>query len=430
VPRALLLFAVAVLVFAPTAAAATYLDAAAEALGSDPVYVDPAAEAKVSASDAARLRDRIANSDAGPIYIAVVHAAARNEAGGDATDWLRMLADRLDRRGTYAVVVGNQFRAGSTLLERGEAARLATEAFQKQHEQGVGATLLAFVDEVAAARNGSGGDSNPDDTSFWPILAVAGAGAGGFVLLRRRRRARREREALVAGKAVAQEDMLALADDIRALDLDVEMPDVDSDAKEHYGRSVDAYERADRAYDTARRPQDLAAVASALEEGRYEMASAKAVLEGREPPERRPPCFFDPRHGPSDRNVLWAPPGGEPREVPACAADALRIEQGGDPEQREVLVGGRTVPYYGVPGLMPYASGFYGLWGGGLFPGFLLGSMFGGGMWAPDAYAGASSDQGGDFDGGFGDGLTGGDWGGGDFGGGGGGDFGGGGGDF
>ena len=94
--------------------------------------------------------------------------------------------------------------------------------------------------------------------------------------------------------------MLALADDIRALDLDVEMPDVDRGAKEHYGRSVEAYERADRAYDTARRPDDLASVSSALEEGRYEMASAKARLEGREAPERLPPCFFDPRHGPSD----------------------------------------------------------------------------------------------------------------------------------
>jgi hypothetical protein len=424
-----LLVVVAVLAFAPTASAATYLDQAASALRSDPVYVHPEGESTVSAADAAQLRDRIANSDAGPIYIAVVPAAARNEAGGDAADWLRSLAETLARRGTYAAVVGNQFRAASTILGRGEAARVATDAFEEHRDDGVAATLLAFVDGVTAERSGSG-DGGSDDTSLWPILAVAGAGAFGFVLLRRRRRARRDREALTTGKAVAQEDMLALADDIRALDLDVEMPDVDRDAKEHYGRAVEAYERADRAYDTARRPQDLAVVSSALEEGRYEMTSAKARLEGREPPERRPPCFFDPRHGPSERNVLWAPRGGEPREVPACAADALRIEEGGEPEQREVLVGGRTVPYYGVPGLMPYASGFYGMFGGGLFPGFLLGSAFGGGLWAGDASAATSSDEGGDFDGGFGDGLTGGDWSGGDFGGGGGGDFGGGGGDF
>jgi MYXO-CTERM domain-containing protein len=415
----LLVLLAAAFALAPSASAATFLDQAAEALRADPVYVHPDAEETLSAADAARLRDRIANANAGPLYIAVVPAAARNEAGGDATDWLRRLAVTLERPGTYALVVGNQFRAGSNTLERGEAARLATRAFEANRDEGVAAVLLAFVDEVAGTRSGSDGNGSSEDTSLWPILAVAGAGGLGFVLLRRRRRARRDREALTTGKAVAQEDMLALADDIRALDLDVEMPDVSVDAKEHYGRAVESYERADRAYDTARRPQDLAAVSSALEEGRYEMASAKARLEGRDPPERRPPCFFDPRHGPSERNVLWAPPGGEPREVPACAADALRLEEGRDPEQREVDVGGQRTPYWGVPGLTPYASGFYGLWGGGLFPGFLLGSMFGG-LGAEDASARTGDDFGGDF----GDGLSGGDWGGGgDFGGGGGGDF-------
>ena len=427
-PRLLFLVVVVVFAFPAAASAAPFVDQAATALRSDPVYVHPDAKPTISAAEADGLRERIASSDAGPVYIAIVPAAARNEAGGDASDWLRSLADALDRRGTYAAVVGGQFRAGSRgVLAHGEAARLATDAFQEHSDEGLAPTLLAFVDKVTAARSGaeSSGGGGSDGTSLLPILAVVGAGAFGFVLLRRRRRARRDREALTTGKAVAQEDMLALADDIRALDLDVEMPDVDPEAKAHYGRSVEAYERADRAYDTARRPNDLAAVSSALEEGRYEMASAKARLEGGEAPERRPPCFFDPRHGPSERNVMWTPPsGGEPREVPACAADALRVEEGEEPEHREVLVGGQRTPYWGVPGLMPYASGFYGMFGGGLFPGFLLGSVFGGGLFAGDAQA----DTGGDYGGG--DDFGGGDWGGGDFGGGGGGDFGGGGGDF
>jgi hypothetical protein len=426
-----LLFLLVVVLALPQAAsgASSFVDQAATALRSDPVYVHPGAKPTISAAQADQLRERIASSDAGPVYIAIVPAAARNEAGGDAGDWLRSLADAVGRRGTYAVVVGGQFRAGSRgVLARGEAARLATDAFQEHSDEGLAPTLLAFVDKVAAERSGaeSSGDGGSDGTSLLPILAVVGAGAFGFVLLRRRRRARRDREALTTGKAVAQEDMLALADDIRALDLDVEMPDVDPDAKAHYGRSVEAYERADRAYDTARRPNDLAAVSSALEEGRYEMASAKARLEGHEAPERRPPCFFDPRHGPSERNVLWSPPGGEPREVPACAADALRVEAGEEPEHREVLVGGQRTPYWGVPGLMPYTSGFYGMFGGGLFPGFLLGSVFGGGLFAGDA----QGDTGGGDYGGGDDFGGGGDWGGGDFGGGGGGDFGGGGGDF
>lgn len=425
-PRLLFLLVTLALAL-PTGASATpyYVDQAGSALRSDPVYVHPDAKPTISGAEADRLRSRIAASGAGPMYIAIVPAGARAEAGGDAADWLRSLAEWLKRRGTYAAVVGGQFRAASNgVLPRGEAARVATEAFEEHSQEGLAPTLLAFVDGVAAARRGETGSSEEESSggdSFLPILVAVGAGGLGFVLLRRRRRARQQREALTTGKTVAQEDLLALADDIRALDLDVEMPDVDPDAKAHYGRSVEAYERADRAYDTARRPDDLAAVSSALEEGRYEMASAKARLEGHEAPERRPPCFFDPRHGPSDRNVMWAPPGGEPREVPACAADALRIEEGEEPEQREVLVGGQRTPYWGVPGLMPYASGFYGMFGGGLFPGFLLGSMFGGGLFAGEAHADTGGDHGGSDD------LGGGDWGG-DWGGGGGGDFGGGGG--
>jgi hypothetical protein len=432
VSRLLLALIALALALPGSALAGPIVDGAAQALASDPVYVHPDAEAAVSEEDADRLRERIGTTGAGPLYIAILPSAARNEAGGDTTELVRLLATSLGRPGTYAVVAGGQFRAGSTVLERGEAARLATDAFEERSEDGVTATLLAFVDNVGAARRGEPEPAGSEDSggsdggSFWPILAVAGAGAAGFVLWRRRRRMRRDREALAQGKAVAQEDLLALADDIRALDLDVEMPDVDPDAKADYGRAVEAYERADRAYDTARRNDDLAAVSSALEEGRYAMASAKARLEGREPPERRPPCFFDPRHGPSERDVSWAPPGGEVRLVPACAADALRIEEGEEPAQREVLVGGQRVPYWGVPGLMPYAGGFYGIFGGGLFPGFLLGSMVGGGMFAETAAADTGPDSG-DFGG---DDFGGGDWGGGDFGGGGGGDFGGGGGDF
>jgi hypothetical protein len=147
-------------------------------------------------------------------------------------------------------------------------------------------------------------------------------------------------------------------------------------------------------------------VGAALEEGRWAMSSARARLEDREPPERRSPCFFDPRHGPATRDVEWAPPGGEPRMVPACEADALRVEEGDDPEAREVTVGGQRMPYWAAgPMYAPFMGGFY---GGGILPGLLIGTSLGGFWDTPD--------------------TGGGDWGGGDFGGGdfGGGDFGGG----
>jgi hypothetical protein len=227
----------------------------------------------------------------------------------------------------------------------------------------------------------------------------------------------------------ARDDMVALGDDIRALDLDVEMPDVNPDAKQRYGQAVEAYDRANLVFERARQPEDLEAMASALEEGRFAMVAAKAIMEGREPPERRPPCFFDPRHGPSTEDVDWAPPGGQPRPVPACAADALRIKEGFDPHGRQVTVDGRPTDYWNAPAHYgPYAGGYFGGAGGGLLPGLLMGSVLGGalglgaGLFADDAFGGEGGGDWGDGGDGGGDGGgwgDGGDFGGGDFGGGG-----------
>ncbi len=215
-------------------------------------------------------------------------------------------------------------------------------------------------------------------------------------------------------RAAAQEDLLALAEDIRAHDLDVELPGASAEAKEDYARALSMYERADRALDRARQPEDLEEVTAAIEEGRFAMASAKARLAGRAPPERRPPCFFDPRHGPSSRDVEWAPPWGAPRLVPACEADAQRVEHGVEPAAREVMVGGRPTPYWNAPPAYgPWAGGYFGGFGG-LFPGLLLGSMLGGAL-GPHMVIGHGEDFGGeDFGGGD---FGGGDFGGGDFGG-------------
>jgi hypothetical protein len=424
--RRLLLVTAFLLAAAPASAQDSALvDRAVEGLRQDPVYVDPQAERALSESEAERLRERIAAADSSPFFVAVVPAAT-----GDASDVLRELRSRLDRDGTFAVVAGNEFRAASTELEVRE---LADEAIDEHGEEGVLPTLLDFVDRVEAAQ--AGGDaaegaadeeSDGSNTGLWILLGV-GAGGIGLFALRRRRRAQAEQAELAEVKAEAQADLLALADDIRALDLDVEMPGADLRGKEDYAQAVAAYERADRALDRARSPDDMEAVSSALEEGRYAMESAKARLAGREPPERRPPCFFDPRHGPSVADVEWAPDGGAPRPVPACAADVQRIRDGLDPQPREVTVGGERRPYWDAPAAYgPYAGGFFG-GAAGIFPGLILGSLLGSSLgWGagPAFGAGEDYDTGdSDFGGGdFGD-FGGGDFGGGDFGGG---DFGGG----
>jgi hypothetical protein len=272
-------------------------------------------------------------------------------------------------------------------------------------------TLLDFIDRVGAARSGSG--SSGSSFGWWPIVLLA---LVAFFIYRRIKRRRQNAIDATEVKEAAREDLVALADDVQGLEYKVER---DAAAKRDYLAALDKYGQASAAFDRAVTPDQLAPVAESLEEGRYLMASAEARLEGNDPPERRPACFFDPRHGPSVRDVEWAPPGGQPRAVPACAADAVRIEQGEEPESRHVLVGGQATPYWA-------AGPMYGGYFGGFFPGLLVGELLmGGGLgglgWGgvPGGYEGGGSSDG-DFGGGGAGDFGGGDFGGGD---GGGGDF-------
>jgi hypothetical protein len=229
----------------------------------------------------------------------------------------------------------------------------------------------------------------------------------------------------------AKEDLVALGDDIRTLDVDIQMPTASDEAKQRYSQALEAYTRAGQLFDRAKHPDELAPVSETLEEGRYAMAYTKALLDGKPPPERRPPCFFDPRHGPSVEDVEWAPEGGQPRPVPACAADAIRVKEGFQPHGRQVSVDGRMTDYWNAPRHYgPYAGGYFGGFGGGgllttLLAGSALGAGLGLGMGAiGEVFGGDGDGDGGGFGDGDGDGGGfGGDGGDGDFGGGDGGDF-------
>jgi hypothetical protein len=418
-------------------AQSSIIERAAEGLKNDPVYVDPQADSILSQEEAQRLSERIAAADAGPVYIAVLPEEALSEGGGDPAGVLGTLGQTLGRSGTYAVVTGTELVAGTsggTPFDTGTVPELATLAVESAGGDGAAAVLTDFVDRLEASA-ASGGSLPQVDTPNTPDgdgggfgllpLLLVGGGIAFIVSLRRRRASERRSELqLEEVKGAAMDDLVALGNDLRALDLDVEMPDADPAAKKDYVHALGCYERASQSIDEARRPEDIEAVTSQLEEGRWAMASAKARLNGLPPPERRPPCFFDPRHGPSARDVEWAPPGGAPRAVPACAEDAGRVERGEEPMAREITVGGRSMPYWNAPAYYgPWAGGYFGGMAGGFFPGLFLGSMLGGGFYGADY--GGGGDYGGD---GGGDGLGGGDFGGGDFGGGdfGGGDFGGG----
>jgi hypothetical protein len=424
---ALAVVAAAALLLGATAQAGERIDAAVAALQSSPVYVERDAQLAIGSADQDRLRAAIDTSGAGPVYIAILPLAAENETGGNPDGVLQAIHDGLARRGTYAVIVGRHFRAGSDgVLAKGVAGELATEALNAHRGEGATATLTDFVHRVADARQSGGaptGTTNEPGTGggiLIGLLVLGGLAFLGFRVLQGRRRQQAELEEV---KAAAHDDLIALADDVQKLEQPVE---ANAHAKQEYEQALADYDQASSAFDRARRTKELEAVAGSLEEGRYHMAAAQALLDGKQPPERRPPCFFDPRHGPSTRDVEWAPPGGVSRKVPACEADAQAVERGEEPAPREVVAGGRRVPYWNAP---PYfgawAGGYFMPFGGtgflsGLFVGELLGGAYGGwgyGSWGGSGMPGGFgswSGGGGDFGGGM-------SFGGGDFGGGGGG---------
>ncbi len=216
----------------------------------------------------------------------------------------------------------------------------------------------------------------------------------------------RERRAqLAASRGVASEDITTFGEELQRLDSQVAGHPLDEAMQQDYQRALDAYEDAKRSLEVVKKPDEIRHVTEILEDGRYAAASVKARVAGEPLPVRRPPCFFDPAHGPSVQNVDWAPDGGIPRSVPTCAADTERVLAGAEPSVRTVMVGSQRVPYWqGGPAYGPWAQGYYGSWGGlDLLTGVLIGSTLAG----PDQVSGgigdglgsAEGDPGGTFDG-------------------------------
>ena len=239
-------------------------------------------------------------------------------------------------------------------------------------------------------------------------------------------------------KRTADEDITKFGEELQDLDLDMVGKDLGDGARQDYQRALDSYEAAKEAVGKVTEAEQIKHVIEILEDGRYAMACVRARVNDEPLPQRRPSCFFNPQHGPSVVDVMWSPPGGAPREVPACAADAERVRAGAEPDVRKVMVGPQRVPYWEAgPAYSPYAQGMFGGLGGvmtGMFLGTMLGGMFAGGGYGDYAagYDGGGDGGGGDG-GGDGGGGDGGDGGGFDMGDSGGGDSGGwdfGGGDF
>ncbi|GGZ18366.1 hypothetical protein GCM10010300_73020 [Streptomyces olivaceoviridis] len=424
--------------YAPGASADTSVSTIAQALRKSPVYVDPAARDQLSAADADTLATRIKDADK-PLFIAVL------PAGYPTTNLFADLRSATGVTGLYGIRLGDRFdaRADSSVMSA-TARRNLVGSVQGEDAK---AQLTDFTDRALANMGGHapsswGGSADGGGASATALITTAAvlvaAGGGAYALVRRNRRRREEeqRAALDRLRVVVDEDITAFGEELDRLDFHPSEAGADDAMRADYERALDAYETAKQRMAAARKPEDVRSVTEAVEDGRFSLAQLAARREGRPLPERRPPCFFDPRHGPSVTDATWTPPGGSPREVPVCAADATRLADGRDPVIREVDTDYGRRPYWDAgPAYGPWAGGYF---GGGLLPGLLVGTLLGSVMATPTYAAdygtgygdfGAGGYEGGDvsgtdfdpgdFSGGFGDGggFDGGD-GGGDFGGG------------
>ena len=249
---------------------ADVVDEVAAALRADAVFVDPNAERALSPSEADELRSAIVEAGT-PLFIAVIPQSALTATSGDPGLLTEQIAEATGLDGTYAVLVGDSFRAGSTELPAGRAGQLATTAFQAHRDEGPAAVLLDFVDRIGGetsspASNGSssngsqaggsqtGSTSESDDSDgigVGTVLLVGGAAGVGVWAWRRGRRRKAElaerARADQADRQMMQAELSVLADDVLRLENDVLLH---PDARDDYDvgvESVQGRERSTRA---------------------------------------------------------------------------------------------------------------------------------------------------------------------------------------
>lgn len=388
---------------------ASVYDEVGSALQDDPLYVHPAAREELEAESRpfdsaaeAEARDSLLDAET-PIRIAVLPAAMN--ASGDKE--ARQVADATGRDGTYLVVFPNV--RGSTATNTLPISDVEFAAAQAS--RGSDGDMEAFItdvvdriEKVAAdvagdSSDGSGGAGADDGGAGYLPLAILLAAGGGGLLLYRRNKRQRELTQLKQVRGALDEDITAYGEELASLELDPRDGSIPAEAREEYSTALDLYETAKSAAARAEAPGHLRPVTGALERGRWLLACVRARLNGENLPERRPPCFFDPRHGPSVADVTWTPAGGVPREVPACQADVVRLQEGEEPDSRLVTVDGERRPYWEAgPAYSAWATGYY----GAFLPAMLWGTMLGSAMATGPAYADAGSyDSGGVDSGGY-----------------------------
>jgi hypothetical protein len=247
------------------AAAPAHAQTAADALESDPVYVHPRAEERLTVPEQGRVRLAIVENAIGRVKVAVVPESVAARSGG-----VQEYANQIDReiglRGTLIVVAGPSYWVVTSYPDADAAAAALRSAVNARPDDRLVDELVPAIRRIGRIDPGGKGDIQSQPAPEVPnaddflddigdafrlgVLIVAAAIALPFVLgavlLAARARSRRARaqEVREAGERSADDELVTLGDEIRELDLDTEMPGASRHALTEYEQAIARYDQA------------------------------------------------------------------------------------------------------------------------------------------------------------------------------------------
>jgi len=319
-----------------------YMNTVASHLGDAGIWVDPEVS-ELSSAEVAQL-DAAAKSAAAPIRIAVIPARKINTSGSgyyvnlawEGEEIADQLYDRVGVEGVYAVLVdassesdGRGFHAvqradkGPTYHVE-DAVNQAVDCCAPDYDE----MLVRFVQRAQQVDKPFYVDAAPYAGG---VAGVIGLWWGLVALGARRARRKDEKEHLALTRPLLDEEIIALSQQVS------DLPTTSDAQQSKLSKDVlDAVEKARHRLDDAKGDEDVQAVTTLLGSARYGLVCLDAVRAGKPIPEPTPPCFFDPRHGPSAASLEWQPERGSVREVQVCAACKERAVAGEEPQVRMV----------------------------------------------------------------------------------------------
>ncbi len=350
VKRSLLLVAVLLFGVAIPAFAGVNVDDVADEVSLDGLYVEPGLSANTSSLNSSINR-------AGNEGVRLMVVLLDNDPSGGAVTFADAILDRVPD-GTVLVLSGSSEGMASTEFDESSLDAALDRGFLASTQAASGSGDEAFVSAVVDSLTGTNtpttqvpASSSSGGSSGFPILLVI---VGGLVLLvwvavrKGKKSAVLGRDKLIAeAKTEIRAQLDAMANTILEI---TDLVNASSDTQDDtYLREASAtYTTADDSFAAANDLNALEALSDRLDEARWQLDAAAAIVNGkpvpvRPPKEQRYVCFFDPTHQNATETAQITTPAGS-KTVQVCAIDAEKLRRGTQPQPRMMDVGGRRVP--------------------------------------------------------------------------------------